>query len=191
MKNIIFILLLSLAFDQAIIAQNNLPRRLDISSISPRDSQSFKANSTILASGNVQVLEEAKVSMLAGDSIVLRGGFQAKAGSHFYARITKQSQDSSIGAPGNFQSTQSMVYPNPTSGVFNVVLPNAPLAKRDGQIEIRDVWGRIILQKYQVNPENGSFQIDLSTQESGLYFLFMRTTNTQIRPIGKIVLIKS
>lgn len=191
MKNILFVFLLSLAFDQTIIAQNIIPHRLNISSISPLDSQRFEANSTIVASGNAQVLERTKVTLLAGDSIILRGGFQAKAGSHFYAGLKKEPQDSTINTPDNIQSTQATIYPNPTSGVFNVVLPNASLASENAEIEIRDVWGRVILQKYQLNTESGVFQIDLSSQGSGLYFIFTRTSNTQLRPIGKIILIKS
>ena len=71
-----------------------------------------------------------------------------------------------------------VVYPNPTSGIVNIVMTNATVS--DVAIRVTDMTGRII---YNSDLEGLSFNIDLSSVADGTYFLHVvtneqRTTQT-------------
>ncbi len=55
------------------------------------------------------------------------------------------------------------VYPNPTNGVFNVLLPDEEISS----VQITDISGKIILSK----EAQGKTVLDLSREKSGVYFL--------------------
>lgn len=64
------------------------------------------------------------------------------------------------------------VYPNPSSGVFTL-----QLSGRNGQdafITVSDLQGRVIMQKIFSN-ENNSIEIDLSSYQSGMYLLEIKS----------------
>ena len=134
---------------------------------------------------------------VAHESITLKPGFHAKAGSNFRARIVPcnncgsaahaPSITKSIDAttedlefleqylsdnPIEFKTTNEIqVFPNPTTGKV-YILTNAEKVSR---IEIKNIQGITILQSNDV-PQT-EIMLDISVQPSGIYFLTVQTEN--------------
>lgn len=68
-------------------------------------------------------------------------------------------------AENTYSNISFQIYPNPTSGQFNLELLGNDF---NGQVTIQDVLGRIILEK---EITQSTTTIDLSTQAKGLYFV--------------------
>lgn len=64
-------------------------------------------------------------------------------------------------------SLEIAIAPNPTSGQANCVIQNYD-SRKAYQIKIHDPLGKII---YESSPTFGTFNIDLSNQKNGLYFI--------------------
>lgn len=76
-------------------------------------------------------------------------------------------------------ANSSFIYPNPTDGIFNIEMNNNELK----QISVVDNLGRIILE---VSTTNSSVNLDLSQNESGIYFVYILTSSgTEISKIVK------
>ncbi len=84
-----------------------------------------------------------------------------------------------IGIPENREPARLTLYPNPTNGVVNVVIPeNQNITK----ILVYDLYGKMILSKdYQ-----GDNSIDLSSYAAGVYFMKLLSHDRQAGT-GKIV----
>jgi Viral BACON domain/Secretion system C-terminal sorting domain len=81
--------------------------------------------------------------------------------------VTQRTTGQSPTADGNIEEEQVKpvaVFPNPTTGLVYVVLPNRQMA----DLSIHNLLGQIIVQKNQVN-EDTSF--DISSQPDGIYWL--------------------
>jgi hypothetical protein len=83
---------------------------------------------------------------------------------------------------------QLAIIPNPTTGVFNIVLPELPPlpagASTEFRLSVYSVAGsRIQSYKY-------SEQYDLSYLPRGIYFLVMETTDGYLTYPGKLVISK-
>ena len=61
-----------------------------------------------------------------------------------------------------------MLYPNPTTGKFNMVMDNELWKKNDGNIDICNLLGEKI---YQSEMPNHQSEIDISNQPKGIYFI--------------------
>ena len=60
------------------------------------------------------------------------------------------------------------VYPNPTSGIVNLVVAHS--SQIDQGIIVTDISGRQVMSKIQSHP-NGNVQVDLSDLEKGIYLI--------------------
>ncbi len=78
--------------------------------------------------------------------------------------VISQSVNTCTGLNSNFSNLTSnfIVYPNPSNGIFNVQLENA------ATIEVTDVLGRVILTD-KVNA--GNYQLNLGNNVNGVYFV--------------------
>jgi hypothetical protein len=74
------------------------------------------------------------------------------------------------------------IYPNPSSAVFNVVLElshNVPV-----EINVYSITGQTIGVSPKDNAANGTYQIDMSGEAEGVYFVKLKAgDNTMIRRI--------
>lgn len=64
------------------------------------------------------------------------------------------------------------VYPNPSEGVYNILLPN------DSELMVYDLTGKLIISDYSSGLD-GMYNLDLSDQENGMYILLVKL-NDQI-----------
>ena len=79
------------------------------------------------------------------------------------------------------------VYPNPSSGVFNIVVRD----KEQGinEMEVYNILGEKVYSNYQIT-KSSNYQIDLSSQPSGVYFYRAMGENGTMVGEGKFVLAK-
>lgn len=76
----------------------------------------------------------------------------------------------------NFELNNITIYPNPSSGIFNISLGNiAP-----SLIEVYDLTGKIILSKKDIVISNAESTIDLSSASQGVYFVKIVENKNQI-----------
>ena len=76
----------------------------------------------------------------------------------------------------NFELNNISIYPNPSTGIFNVSLGNiAP-----SLIEVYDLTGKIILSKKDIVTSNSELAIDLSSASQGVYFVKIIENQNQI-----------
>jgi hypothetical protein len=79
--------------------------------------------------------------------------------------IHKLSQNlSSIDEPGNLNTIS--LFPNPTGGLLRIA---SGISLTNAKISVRDMHGRLISE--QINRNGCEFTLDLSNQESGIYFI--------------------
>jgi hypothetical protein len=134
-------------------------------------------------------------TMKAGERIVLKAGFHAKAGCNFRAYIdpalcfsgrkTRSFEDENTESISwlqvslenaeriNYETENELtepieIYPNPTTGIINI---NVQTLNQDESLQLRvfDVFGKEIINQ-QLNNSNNQ-QIDLSPYGKGVYFL--------------------
>ena len=89
-----------------------------------------------------------------------------------------------LNSPNQITNTQAKVYPNPTTGLINIVSERGQDIE---SIEVIDQAGRKI--RTLRNPTNESNQIDLTEQVSGLYFVRTVFSNGELS-VSKITLVK-
>ena len=69
----------------------------------------------------------------------------------------------------NFQSSTGLIcYPNPTSGILNLEVPEVGGACT---ITVADIWGRVVKTQTSENKANGKITADLNELKPGIYFL--------------------
>ena len=78
------------------------------------------------------------------------------------------------------------IYPNPGSGVF--MLTNMENPENIEEIIILNTSGKMIRQIKPANPQTGIFEIDISDQVSGMYFILIKNGENQI--IKRVILNK-
>lgn len=81
-----------------------------------------------------------------------------------------------VGIEDQVTNRDFAVYPNPTTGMVNVRMNDFT---SEGQLTITDMTGRVVLSRQLDGTEN-LLNLDLSVQESGVYFLRIQTGNDQI-----------
>jgi hypothetical protein len=83
-----------------------------------------------------------------------------------------------IASVGNLSETDAvLVYPNPTNGIFNVVVEN----HRFNAAAVSDVSGRQVLDlTSKLTTSTGKFTFDVSNLESGVYLLTLQGDNGSI-----------
>jgi hypothetical protein len=84
-----------------------------------------------------------------------------------------------LGIPEKVKNTLE-VYPNPSKGIFNVVLPQV---FNNGQITVIDQYGRTIAK---IGPDSKEFIVDISTHSAGIYTLqFIYGNNKMLKRLVK------
>ncbi|TWO31553.1 T9SS type A sorting domain-containing protein [Seonamhaeicola sediminis] len=75
------------------------------------------------------------------------------------------------------------VYPNPAHNLFNISVKHI----NSFYLNVTDITGKTIMQKYHVKNTNGSYKLDMSGYASGIYFL---NINSEIGTATKKLLLK-
>ena len=76
----------------------------------------------------------------------------------------------------NFELNNISIYPNPSTGIFNVSLGNIT----PSSVEVYDLTGKIILSKKDIVTSNSELAIDLSSASQGVYFVKIIENQNQI-----------
>lgn len=115
------------------------------------------------------------VDFLAGNTIYLRDGFRAKAGSSFHANchyvsspvcniVSRMANNQQSIQPGNETVNQSLIItPNPASNQVKIVCQGIS----QGILQITDMTNRMVLQK-ELNTQSN---VDVSALPTGLYIV--------------------
>ena len=158
-------------------------------------SEVYRYTGRINAENEFRVPSSTTCQMVSSSEVVLNPGFTASNGCTFTARIDANSfnsrTDNSIA--GKYESmsdqvteevpvTDLTVFPNPSSGMFNITLPSAK--NELYQIVVYDMVGRVIASTQQ---DSNQFVLDLSNQVAGVYVL-KAITNNQQRFTQKLIL---
>ena len=121
--------------------------------------------STVLTVDSVYAVNDS-ISINQGDSILIGGGYQTVAGIYYDTLVAANGCDSIVAttltvvvgihqlSTGNNQFT---IYPNPTTGQFTV-------ANATGEIQVYDLFGRLLLRSNRQ-------EIDMSSFSKGLYLI--------------------
>ena len=75
---------------------------------------------------------------------------------------------------GTEEGQPIVLVPNPAHGQVTVVVNDASILKRGGQISVTDASGREV-QRHELAPHTGSVRLDLSALPQGTYFVTLRT----------------
>jgi hypothetical protein len=108
------------------------------------------------------------------------------AGNNNTARSNEAELASGPNGIEDFENNMLLsIYPNPTNGVFNVAIGTEDAT--DVQLEIFDVQGKVILTESWNGISGNHVQtLDLSNEESGIYFFRAKTTDNVL--IRKLVI---
>ncbi|CAM4442403.1 T9SS type A sorting domain-containing protein [Flavobacterium terrigena] len=76
----------------------------------------------------------------------------------------------------SFEANQINVFPNPSTGIFNIGFGNL----NPNKIEVYDISGKLIMQKNKLQVSDNQTNIDLSNASNGVYFVKISTENNTI-----------
>lgn len=71
---------------------------------------------------------------------------------------------------------QLLIYPNPVNSILNLELK---MQNEVPQIQVVDMLGNILIKNEELKMQNGSFQIDVSNLQSGVYFVRVGNATTK------------
>jgi hypothetical protein len=156
----------------------------------------------------LRIYPNADYEFIAGNSITLKPGFHAEAGSHFLAKTGESCNPNTVGnksleIPFPTETFEEMdfdinkyienneflindkfsakLFPNPTNGIVSIEIYNEN--ENGFSIELYDVSGRVIY-KDEKSSNNESF--DWSFLENGIYLVKIKQGNlTQVKSIIK------
>jgi hypothetical protein len=137
------------------------------------------------------------VILIAGNRIIIKPGFTANTGSYVDAHITTdgsycniimqpQLPSEKIPPPpepdiiiieGKTADNPILVYPNPSSGLITIDLPETVIYE-NYRIEVYDYLGRLVKKK---NIHDRKEHIDLSMNQNGMYFIIIRNNDSIFR----------
>ncbi len=75
-----------------------------------------------------------------------------------------------------FDTTNFMVYPNPSKGIFNIKTK----ANISFNVNVYDLTGKLIYTKSNAKTNNNTYQLDLSKYATGVYFLNLETKTSKL-----------
>lgn len=76
-------------------------------------------------------------------------------------------------AIGDYDTSNFLIYPNPSTGIFNIKLPNN---ETDLNVNVIDVSGKRVFETSIITTEN-NYRLDLNNLSTGIYFLSLQGKN--------------
>ncbi|KAA3646964.1 MAG: T9SS C-terminal target domain-containing protein [Bacteroidetes bacterium] len=111
------------------------------------------------------------LSSFVGNYITLRFRLKAVNSAAKYAAIDNVCVNSVlVGIEVPNSRNNITIYPNPSTGVFNVAFSSL---MQNAQLEVRDIQGKIVFYKNALKSTN--YQLDLSNQSKGVYFIQVKS----------------
>ncbi|WP_396217436.1 T9SS type A sorting domain-containing protein [Flavobacterium sp.] len=98
-----------------------------------------------------------------------------------YGRGVWRSPLPTILASAEFENNNFVIYPNPSSDIFNIKIGDIQLQN----IEVIDISGKILFSKNDFDNSGGEIQIDLSNVAKGVYFIKLSADKKSV--VKKIV----
>lgn len=113
--------------------------------------------------GYYQVLDNAT------NMVLLQGGEFASDDLQVFEKMTVVSNEELT------NETAFDVYPNPTTGLFNVTLSTE--ISKDATLEVFDVLGKVVAVKGAASLSNSNVELDLTNMQNGVYFVRLISDN--------------
>ena len=182
-----------------------IPDNLTVSSttIGNAESDCFDAKQTIIVAGDgtiVEVLSGGEAIFVAGGTIYLRYGFSSQEGSYTHAYITLNDQfcgsqplamvayqqdpvEQIVDIPDIISNPDDLsinIYPNPTSGLFNIDFFNFT---EKAEIHVMNFQGQEVFKKS--NQNQLTLEMDISRLPDGIYMIIIKTNDQNIS--GKVI----
>ncbi len=120
-------------------------------------------------------------SLIAFNNIIFRIVFNADDGVNGLGVIIDDFVINGTLTTDQFDIKNAVIYPNPSIGIFNISIGNNIIKN----IEITDVFGKIILKKDDFKSNNSEISLNLQTYSNGIYFVKISTDEVTI--IKKII----
>ncbi len=156
----------------------------------------YQAKNYISAAGNnttVSVLDSSSCRFIAGDSIVLKPGFHAHAGTSLLCKIFKRpalksseilelndlsitsysDEDSSNDSANNNTCVLYDIYPNPTKNEITIDLKNMA----ENSLCLIQIYNSNGIQVYEQSANNSIITIDVSTFPIGQYIINVKSNS--------------
>lgn len=155
---------------------------LELSSLSSSDTLFYEVLSG--SCGNTTSLHCGSTTSNVEDMAALAG---LTAGQDYYVRLYSSNAmnfDVCVYATDNLASTNNLskedirIFPNPSAGVFVVEI--TAQGSNYGTLELKNALGQTVGQTIEWDGNNANFQLDLSSQANGVYWL-------QINQNGQVV----
>ncbi len=131
--------------------------------------------------GVIKTYNYSLIDLNAEQNIIFRIVFQSDESVTNQGVIIDDFLISGTLASDSFDSNSISIYPNPSSGIYNITSNNYPIEK----IEVYDITGKIIESEVNLEITNNSTVLNLTQVSSGLYFVRISANNQKI--IKKII----
>lgn len=131
-------------------------------------------NAIVEKKGNVYIGGDYISNMIVGQDTLLNNNSEKLFVAKYQCDLTAIIEQQQVG--------KTIIYPNPSSGIFTLDLGEMNFT--NGEITIVDVLGNIIYQSKINSPQT---QLDLTNNSTGIYFYKISNTTT-ILSSGKIIL---
>ncbi len=183
-------------FDDISITKSTPLPNLNVQNVAVTDGQSncYDATNTLTVAGsgsNVHVYSGGVANFIAGNKIVVNPGFYGHPGSEVSFSISTGSYCGSVVPMANVTaieeeetniedvmalSTEIKIYPNPSTGQFNVEFENGQI---DAEIFVFNMHGMMV---YQSKCKDQNLHIiDLNHMPSGMYLIIIKTEDTVLK----------
>jgi hypothetical protein len=110
---------------------------------------------------------------------------QPQLGTGYYLDDVSVMEDTLTGVNEIQNKSETIVFPNPSSGIFNLKISN--IEYQISNIEIYNVLGERV---YQANLKQNTTQINLSNQSNGIYYYKVVDDQGNLLSADKIVIIR-
>ena len=127
----------------------------------------------------------------AAKNISLSGSYKDVSGTSYSGTVSIPAFSSKIflkvsgsykptGIETNAFAKELALYPNPSNGIVNVILPS--MNAQNSEIQVYDFSGRLIIsQSIQLNSSEQIVQLDASSFTAGMYFIKVATTEGMLQ----------
>lgn len=163
-----------------------VPENFELLNLTLDKTHCYNATISILVQG-LTIANPGNVAIIAGESILFLPDLDVQPGGQLHAYISNvycvnptpltaasESENYPVKHGLNQMHADLKIFPNPTSGIFTVELPE-PNVRHKIHIEIFDGFGKLVFKNEYQGQE--SIQPDLSDTPGGLYFVRVRHLN--------------